>query len=31
MERKLSAILADDVVRCSALMDKDEAGTFDHL
>lgn len=31
MERKLSAILAADVVGYSALMEKDEAGTFDRL
>lgn len=31
MERKFSAILAAVVVRYSALMDKDVAGTFDHL
>src|SRR5467141_2849082 len=31
MERKLSAILAADVVGYSRLMEKDEAGTFDRL
>ena len=31
MERKLSAILAADVVGYSALMEADEAGTFDRL
>ena len=31
MERKLSAILAADVVGYSALMDVDEAGTFNRL
>jgi TolB-like protein/class 3 adenylate cyclase/Tfp pilus assembly protein PilF len=31
MERKLSAILAIDVVGYSALMEADEAGTFDRL
>lgn len=31
MERKLSAILAADVVGYSALMEQDEAGTFDRL
>ena len=31
MERKLSAILAADVVGYSALMERDEAGTFDRL
>jgi TolB-like protein/class 3 adenylate cyclase len=31
MQRKLSAILAADVVGYSALMNKDEAGTFDRL
>ncbi len=31
MERKLAAILAADVVGYSALMDTDEAGTFDRL
>lgn len=31
MERKLAAILAADVVGYSALMEKDEAGTFDRL
>ena len=31
MERKLAAILAADVVGYSALMEHDEAGTFDRL
>ncbi len=31
MERKLTAILAADVVGYSALMERDEAGTFDRL
>ena len=31
MERKLSAILAADVVGYSTLMERDEAGTFDRL
>src|SRR5262245_39842083 len=31
MERRLSAILAADVVGYSALMEADEAGTFDRL
>src|SRR5215470_6352921 len=31
MERKLAAILAADVVGYSALMEADEAGTFDRL
>jgi adenylate cyclase len=31
MERKLSAILAADVVGYSRLMEKDEVGTFEHL
>src|SRR6185295_4236231 len=31
MERRLSAILAADVVGYSAMMEKDEAGTFDQL
>ena len=31
MERKLAAILAADVVGYSALMDADEAGTFDRV
>jgi class 3 adenylate cyclase len=31
MERRLSAILAADVVGYSALMEQDEAGTFDQL
>jgi TolB-like protein/class 3 adenylate cyclase/Tfp pilus assembly protein PilF len=31
MERRLSAILAADVVRYSALMEMDEAGTFERL
>src|SRR5437870_5541116 len=31
MERKLSAILAADVVGYSRLMEKDEAGTFERL
>jgi TolB-like protein/class 3 adenylate cyclase/tetratricopeptide (TPR) repeat protein len=31
MERKLSAILAADVVGYSALMERDEAGTFERL
>ena len=31
MERRLSAILAADVVGYSAMMEKDEAGTFDRL
>jgi TolB-like protein/class 3 adenylate cyclase len=31
MERRLSAILAADVVGYSALMEEDEAGTFDRL
>src|SRR5215475_10913510 len=31
MQRKLSAILAADVVCYSALMEKDEAGTYDRL
>src|SRR5215813_12704081 len=31
MERKLAAILAADVVGYSRLMEKDEAGTFEHL
>jgi TolB-like protein/class 3 adenylate cyclase len=31
MRRKLSAILAADVVGYAALMEKDEAGTFDRL
>jgi adenylate cyclase len=31
MERKLAAILAVDVVGYSALMERDEAGTFDRL
>lgn len=31
MQRKLSVILAADVVGYSALMEKDEAGTFDRL
>src|SRR5262245_28313053 len=31
MERRLSAILAADVVGYSALMDRDEAGTFARL
>jgi len=31
MERKLAAILAADVVGFSALMERDEAGTFDRL
>ena len=31
MERRLSAILAADVVAYSRLMEADEAGTFDRL
>ena len=31
MERRLSAILAADVVGYSALMETDEAGTFDRV
>jgi adenylate cyclase len=31
MDRKLSAILAADVVGYSALMEHDEAGTFERL
>lgn len=31
MERKLAAILASDVVGYSALMERDEAGTFERL
>ena len=31
MDRKLSAILAADVVGYSALMERDEAGTFEPL
>jgi adenylate cyclase len=31
MQRKLAAILAADVVAYSALMERDEAGTFDRL
>ena len=31
MERKRAAILAADVVGFSALMERDEAGTFDRL
>ena len=31
MERKLTAILAADVVGYSALMERDEAGAFDRL
>ena len=31
MERKLAAILAADVVGYSALMERDEAGTFGRL
>ena len=31
MERKLAAILAADVVGYSALMETDEAGTFDRV
>jgi adenylate cyclase len=31
MERRLSAILAADVVGYSAMMERDEAGTFDRL
>jgi len=31
MERKLAAILAADVVGYSALMERDEAGTFERL
>lgn len=31
MERRLSAILAADGVGYSALMEQDEAGTFDRL
>src|SRR5262252_9913266 len=31
MQRKLSAILAADVVGYAALMERDEAGTFDRL
>jgi adenylate cyclase len=31
MERRLSAILAADVVGYSRLMETDEAGTFDRL
>jgi len=31
MDRKLGAILASDVVGYSALMERDEAGTFDRL
>ena len=31
MERKLAAILAADVVGYSALMEQDEAGTFERL
>ena len=31
MERKLTAILAADVVGYSALMERDEAGTFERL
>src|SRR5262245_3014559 len=31
MQRKLAAILAADVVGYAALMEKDEAGTFDRL
>ncbi|MBC2802516.1 adenylate/guanylate cyclase domain-containing protein [Rhizobium ruizarguesonis] len=31
MERRLSAILAADIVGYSALMEQDEAGTFDRL
>src|SRR5262245_39999593 len=31
MERKLTAILAADVVGYSTLMERDEAGTFDRL
>src|SRR6187402_69982 len=31
MQRKLTAILAADVVGYSALMERDEAGTFDRL
>src|SRR6476619_502212 len=31
MERRLSAIVAADVVGYSSLMERDEAGTFDRL
>ena len=31
VERRLSAILAADVVGYSGLMERDEAGTFEHL
>jgi adenylate cyclase len=31
MERKLAAILAADVAGYSALMERDEAGTFERL
>jgi adenylate cyclase len=31
MDRKLAAILAADVVGYSALMERDEAGTFERL
>jgi class 3 adenylate cyclase len=31
MERRLSAILAADVVGYSALMERDEAATFERL
>jgi hypothetical protein len=31
MDRKLSAILSADVVGYSALMERDEAGTFERL
>ena len=31
MERKLATILAADVVGYSALMERDEAGTFERL
>jgi class 3 adenylate cyclase len=31
MDRKLSTILAADVVGYSALMERDEAGTFERL
>jgi adenylate cyclase len=31
MERRLAAILAADVVGYSALMERDEAGTFERL
>jgi adenylate cyclase len=31
MERKLAAILAADVVGYSALMESDEAGTYERL